>query len=65
MDIAAMSATLSQNKVQQQVSVSVLKMAMGVEVTKGDSIASLAGESTKALETSVQPNLGTTLDIQA
>lgn len=65
MDIAAMSVVFSQSKVQQQVGISVMKMAMGVEATKGDSIASLAGESTKAMESSVQPNIGANLDIGA
>jgi len=61
MDIAAMSVVLSQSKVQQQAGISVMKMAMGVEATKGDSVAALAGETTQ----SVQPNLGANLDIQA
>ncbi len=65
MDIAAMSVVLSQSKVQQKVGISVMKMAMGVEATKGDSIASLASETTKAMESSVQPNLGANLDIRA
>jgi len=65
MDIATMSVTLSQSKVQQQAGISVMKMAMGVEATKGDSIASLADKTTKAMESSVQPNLGANLDIGA
>ncbi|WP_407307290.1 YjfB family protein [Desulfosporosinus sp. SB140] len=65
MDIAAMSMTLNQSKVQQQASLSVMKMAMGVTATKGDFITSLANETTKAMESSVQPNLGAMLDIRA
>jgi len=65
MDIAAMSVALNQSKVQQQAGISVMKMAMGVEETKGNSIASLADETTKAMESSVQPNLGANLDIGA
>lgn len=65
MDIAALSVSLSQGKVQQQVGLSVMKMAMDVAETKGNSIASLASETTKAMESSVQPNLGAMLDIQA
>ena len=45
MDIAAMSVVLSQGKVQQQASLSVMKMAMGVETTNGDAIAALAGQT--------------------
>ena len=63
MDIAAMSVTLNQSKVKQQAGISVLKMAMGVEATTADSIASLANGTTKAMESSVQPNLGAKLDI--
>jgi len=65
MDIAAMSVALNQSKVQQQAGISVLKMAMGVEATKADSIASLANGTTKAMESTVQPNLGANLDIGA
>ena len=65
MDIAAMSVALNQSKVQQQAGISVLKMAMGVEASKGDSITALASGVTKAMEFSVQPNLGANLDIQA
>ncbi|MDR3587746.1 MAG: YjfB family protein [Desulfosporosinus sp.] len=65
MDIANMSVAFSQNKVQQQAGISVLKMALGVEATKGDSIASLASVTTKAMELSVQSNLGANLDIGA
>lgn len=60
-----MSVVLSQSKVQQQAGISVMKMAMGIEATKGDSIASLVSGTTKAMESSVQPNLGANLDIQA
>ena len=65
MDIAALSIALNQNKVQGQASISVLKMAMGVATNQGDAMTSLASEITKAMESSVQPNLGTTLDLQA
>ena len=58
MDIAAMSVILSQSKVQQQAGLSVMKMAMGVAKNTGDSITALIGQST-------QPNLGTSVDIQA
>jgi len=64
MDIAAMSVMLSQTKVQQQTGIAVTKMAMGVEANKSDTIAALASGTTKAMESSVQPNLGAKLDIQ-
>jgi len=61
MDIAAMSVVLNQSNVQQQAGISVAKMAMGVEQTKGDLISSLAGQTTP----SVHPYLGAQLDIKA
>lgn len=64
MDIAALSIALNQNKVQEQASVSVLKMAMGVATNQGEAMTSLAGVTTKSMESSVQPNLGAMLDIQ-
>lgn len=64
MDIAALSVVLNQSKVQEQAGISVMKMAMGVEATNADSIAALASETTKAMESSVQPNLGAMLDIR-
>lgn len=65
MDIAAMSIMLNQTKVQQQAGISVTKLAMGVNATNGDFIASLSNEATKSMELSVQPNLGSALDVQA
>lgn len=65
MDIAALSMVLNQGQVQQQAGLSVMKMAMGVAETNGNSIESLASETTKAMETFVQPNLGTMIDVSA
>lgn len=65
MDIAAMSVVLNQSKVQQQAGIAVMKMAMSVDATKGNMIAIQASETAKAMESSVQPNLGAMLDIQA
>ena len=61
MDIAAMSTVLSQSNVQQQASLSIMKMAMGVETTSGDLITALAGQPTQ----SIHPILVANLDIQA
>lgn len=60
MDIAAMSAVMSQSNVQQQVGLSVTKMAMGVAQNQGDLIASLASQTPAP-----HPYLGSTVDIQA
>ena len=61
MDIAAMSVALSQNNIQQQAGLSIMKMAMGVDTNAGDFIASLAGQTTPP----VHPFLGAQLDIKA
>lgn len=65
MDIAALSIVLNQNKVQEQVGLSVMKMAMDVATKQVDSLTSLASVAAKAMESSVQPFLGANLDIQA
>ncbi|WP_088226819.1 YjfB family protein [Desulfosporosinus sp. FKB] len=65
MDIAAISSMLSQSNVQQQAGISVLKMAMGVAASNGNSLVSMLSEATKSMELSVQPNLGAKIDLQA
>ena len=64
MDIAAMSILLSQGKIQQQAGLSVMKLAMDTSKTQGDKLASLIGETAKALELSVQPHLGASVDVR-
>ncbi len=49
---------------QQQASVSVLKLAMDVASTQGDMMTALLGETAKSLEMSVQPHLGGSVDIR-
>jgi len=56
MDIAALSMGLSQMKVAQEASVSVLKMAM--DTAKGQSL-----DLAKMLEQSVNPHIGGNIDI--
>lgn len=66
MDIPAVSVVLNQNKVQQQASLAVMKMAMDVTSNQStDFLESLEDVNTKAMETSIQPFLGANLDIQA
>ena len=64
MDIAAMSTMLSQAKVQQQASVSVMKMAMKSAEDSGQMIKELANNNTKMMEMSVNPHLGGNIDIK-
>lgn len=65
MDIAALSMGLNQGKLQQQASISVMKMAMGAAADKGNSIAAMMNDTSKVMESSVRPHLGHNLDIQA
>ncbi|WP_313568851.1 YjfB family protein [Acetoanaerobium noterae] len=57
MDIAALSMSLSQMKVAQEASVSVMKLAM-------DTAQGQMQDLTKIMEQSVNPNLGTSIDIK-
>ena len=60
MDIAGLSAVMSQNNLQQQVSLSVTKMALNVQKDQGALIASLAGQTPAP-----HPYLGASVDISA
>lgn len=64
MDIAAMSMGLSQMKLANEVSTSVMKMAMESGQTKMDDMLRIVKDNTKMLEQSVSPNLGANLDIK-
>jgi Putative motility protein len=57
MDIAALSIMMNQSQIQQQASLSVMKMAMNT--TEQNSLA-----LTKLLEQSVQPHLGSSIDLK-
>ncbi|WP_313018140.1 YjfB family protein [Acetoanaerobium noterae] len=57
MDIAALSMSISQMKVAQEASVSVMKLAM-------DTAQGQMQDFTKIMEQSVNPNLGTNIDIK-
>ncbi len=64
MDIAAMSMALSQMKLQQQASTSVLKMAMETPEAQMDQLMQSMEASARAMEQSVTPHLGAQLDIR-
>lgn len=65
MSIAAMSFSVGQQKVQQDLSTSVMKMAMNQMEDQGAALTDLMDVSRKTMELSVQPNLGANLDILA
>ena len=63
MDIAALSMGLSQTKVAQQASISVMKMAMDTAKGQASDLASmLETYSAKASDTSLFPRLGRNID---
>lgn len=65
MDIALMSMVLSQGKVQQQASLSVLKMAMGSAKQQGEAVQKLISTNDiAAIQHAVQPQLGGNIDLK-
>ncbi len=64
MDIAAMSTLISQTSLRYQASVSVLKMAMDGANVQAEDLNQILEESTKEMELSVQPHLGSNIDIE-
>ncbi|AXI27976.1 hypothetical protein CIB87_02720 [Priestia megaterium] len=65
MDIALMSMSLSQGKVQQQASLSVMKMAMGNAKQQGEAVKELISSSNvKALQQAAHPHLGGNIDLK-
>lgn len=64
MDIGAMSIGLSQAKLAQQVSLSVMKMAMNSSDQKSNMINEMMNTSVKSMEKSVTPHLGNSIDMK-
>ena len=63
MDIAALSMGLSQMKLAQQASISVMKMAMDTAKGQASDLASLLESSTtKVSDNSLTPHLGRNID---
>ena len=63
MDIAALSMGLSQMKVAQQASISVMKMAMDTAKEQASDLASmLENSTTKVSDDSLTPHLGRNID---
>ncbi|WP_428909624.1 YjfB family protein [Niallia sp. Krafla_26] len=65
MDIALMSMALSQGKVQQQASMSVMKMAIGNVEQQEESIQKLMSTNdVAAIHHAAQPHLGGSIDLK-
>ena len=63
MDIAALSMGLSQMKVAQQTGISVMKLAMDAAQGQTAELAQMLEAGTQAMEASVTPHLGATIDV--
>ncbi|APC49401.1 YjfB family protein [Virgibacillus halodenitrificans] len=65
MDVALMSMALSQGKVQQQASLSVMKMAMGDAKQEGAAMRELLGTTDASIiQRAAQPHIGGNVDIK-
>jgi flagellin-like hook-associated protein FlgL len=64
MDIAAISMNLSQMKVAQQASISVMKMAMDTVEVQAVDLTQMLEVNVKMMEQSITPHLGKTIDIR-
>ncbi|SNS48898.1 Putative motility protein [Anaerovirgula multivorans] len=64
MDIAALSMGLSQMKVAQQASISIMKMAMDTAKIQTADLTQMLEDSTKMMEQSINPHLGANVDIK-
>jgi len=63
MDIVFMSMSLSHEKVQQQASLSVMKIAMGNAEQQGGAVQELISSANiKAFQQAAQPHLGGNID---
>lgn len=64
MDIAALSVAMSQNNLQQDLGVSVMKMALNQIGDQGTVLSDMMGD-TKSMELAAEPYLGSNVDISA
>ncbi|SDZ17701.1 Putative motility protein [Proteiniborus ethanoligenes] len=64
MDIAAMSSMISQSSIQQQASLSVLKLSMESAETQAANLTQMISDTSKSMELSVSPHLGANIDIK-
>lgn len=65
MDIALMSVALGQGQIQQQASMSVMKMAMGNAEQQGAAIQELMSTTNvAAMQQAAQPHLGANIDLK-
>ena len=64
MDIAALSTSLSRVRVNQEVDVSVLKMAMDSSEIQSAELLKMLEANTKIMEQMMNPHLGGNIDVR-
>ena len=64
MDIAALSTGLSQMKLAQQASMSIIKMAMDTAKVQAVDLTQMLEVNTKIMEQSINPHMGRNIDIR-
>ncbi|MDR7856907.1 YjfB family protein [Tissierella sp.] len=64
MDIAALSTSLSQMKLSQEIGVSVLEVVMDSSQSQMTDMIQILAANTKVMEQSITPNLGGNIDIR-
>ena len=64
MDIAALSTGLSQMKLAQEASISVMKMAMDISKVQAVDLTQMLEANTKVMEQSITPHVGQNIDIK-
>ncbi|TDQ42899.1 YjfB family protein [Aureibacillus halotolerans] len=65
MDIAAVSIAMNQGQLKQQVSLAVMKMAMGTGSQQSSALSELMNSADiSAMQRAAQPNLGGNIDLK-
>lgn len=64
MDIAALASVMKHSGIKQQASISVMKMTMEQAKVQASDLSQILQHSAKAMELSVNPNLGCNIDIR-
>lgn len=64
MDIAALASVIKYSTIQQQVSFSVMKIAMDAAKGQAMGLIQILEQAAKAMELSVNPNLGSNINVR-
>lgn len=64
MDIAALASVIKYSAMQQQVSVSVMKIVMDAAKGQAVDLNQISEQAAKAMKLSVNPNLGSNINVR-